>query len=169
LESAAVLASGDDAEWIIAVGDLAVRRRLINSLRAIKAGDGPATIIHPTAWVSPSASIGRGVFIGPRAVVHTRAVIGDHAIINTGSIIEHECQIAENVHAAPGSVLGGRTRVGPDTLIGIGARTLPGISIGREAVVGCGAAVVREVPDSATVAGVPARLLKQSPWKHRHL
>lgn len=44
--------------------------------------------------------------------------------------------------------------------IGINATILPGVTIGKHAVVGSGAVVTKDVPDFATVAGVPARIIK---------
>jgi UDP-perosamine 4-acetyltransferase len=142
-----------EAHAILALGSLVVRRRLIAHL-----GDARTIgITHRTAFVSPSARLGRGVFVGAQAVVHTLARVGDHAIINTGAIVEHECDIGANVHVAPGAALGGNVRVGDDTLVGLGARVLPGVTIGRGCTVGAGAVVVADVPDGATVAGVPAK------------
>jgi sugar O-acyltransferase (sialic acid O-acetyltransferase NeuD family) len=138
---------------ILCVGDVAARRRLaVSGLRLTPA----ATVVHPAAWVSPSATLGAGVFVGPRAVVHTRARIGDHAIINSGAIIEHECVVGAHAHVAPGAVLGGNVSVGPGALVGLGARVLPGVLLGDGAVVGAGAVVVRDVGNGKSVRGVPA-------------
>lgn len=52
-----------------------------------------------------------------------------------------------------------RTRVGYGASIGSNATILCGISIGERAMVGAGSVVTRNVPPSAIVAGVPARLL----------
>src|ERR1043165_5940202 len=116
---------------ILAIGDIALRRRLIGKIKFLT----PATVIHPRAIVSPSAKIGRGVYIGPGAIIHTRATIADHAIINSGCIIEHEVAVGENAHVAPRACVGGRAKIGPDTLVGIGACVLPGLTIGRSCMV----------------------------------
>jgi acetyltransferase-like isoleucine patch superfamily enzyme len=47
-----------------------------------------------------------------------------------------------------------------DSDIGVGAILLPGVTVGRGAVVGAGAVVTEDVPAYAVVAGVPARLLR---------
>ena len=146
-----------DRRWILGVGHLAFRAAVIDRLIQLEHGTGAATVIHPTAVVSPTARIGVGVFIGPRAVVNARAVVMDHAIVNTGAIVEHECVVGFNTHIAPGVVLAGRVRVGTQTLVGVGARVLPDLSIGDRCIIGAGTVVVRSVLDERTVVGVPGR------------
>lgn len=156
------LAFDPDSRYVLAVGGLELRRRLITQFAATPPSGGrtpvpAAAIVHPRAWVSPSAVLGLGVYVGPGAVVHAHARVADHAIINSGAIVEHECEIGENSHIAPGSVLGGNVQVGPDTLIGIGSCVLPRRVIGARACVGGGATVVHDIPGGLTVVGVPAR------------
>ena len=55
------------------------------------------------------------------------------------------------------------TVVGSGASIGSGAVILGGIRIGRDALIGAGAVVTRDVAPGETVAGVPARLLRQRP------
>jgi acetyltransferase-like isoleucine patch superfamily enzyme len=43
--------------------------------------------------------------------------------------------------------------------IGVNSIILPGVTVGREAIVGAGAVLTKGVPDFATVAGVPARVI----------
>lgn len=146
------------AEWVLGIGDLALRRSLIDSRRAHGAHHAEAAaVIHPAASSSPTAVLGFGVYLGPMAVVHPRAMVGAHAIINSGAIVEHDCTVGENAHLAPGAVLGGGVTVGEDALVGLGSRILPTLSIGRGAVVGAGAVVVQDVAPGEVVVGVPAR------------
>ena len=51
-------------------------------------------------------------------------------------------------------------RIGDGSWLGHGAVVLPGVTIGRHAVVGAGAVVHRDVPDHGIAAGVPARVVK---------
>ena len=54
---------------------------------------------------------------------------------------------------------GGRVSVGDYSFIGMGAAVLPGVTVGRQAVVGANAAVIGDVPDFVTTVGVPARMM----------
>jgi len=137
---------------ILALGDLSLRRRIIDG-RSLRA----ATVIHPRAFVSASATVGVGVFIGPLAVVHAEATVADHAIINSGTMVEHHVRVGVNTHVAPNATLGGEVRVGADCLIGLGSCVLPGVRVGDGCTVGAGSAVIRDVPAGRAVVGVPAR------------
>lgn len=142
-----------DAPLIVTVGGLASRRNIIDRL-----GDRMfATVVHPSATVSPEARLGPGTYVGAGAIVNPRATIGAHGIVNTGAIVEHECAIGENVHLGPRSVLGGAVVVGPETLVGLGAAVLPRVRIGERCVVAAGAVVTHQIPDRTTAVGVPAR------------
>ena len=57
--------------------------------------------------------------------------------------------------------------IGDDVWIGANAVILPGVTIGRHAVVAAGAVVTKDVPDYCVVGGVPARIIKriESPTK----
>ena len=143
---------------IIAIGDNRTRHRYAELLEA--EGFELATLVHPTAFVSPTAKLGKNVVVGPNASVITEARIGDGTIVNTGAIVEHECEVGGAVHVAPAACLAGRVRVGAFSFIGIGARVIPCMSIGEGATVGAGAVVIADVPPNATVVGVPARVVK---------
>lgn len=151
--------AGEHLNWILAIGNLAVRRRVLDDLPGTLTLATAWTVVHPTATIAPTAQLGRGVFIGPGAVVHARARIRDHAIVNSGAIVEHQCEVGVNAHVAPGAVLGGEVVVGEDALVGLGSRVLPTVAIGKGATVGAGATVIEPVDPGTTVVGVPAEPL----------
>jgi UDP-perosamine 4-acetyltransferase len=143
---------------IIAIGDNRQRMKQRAELEA--GGFELVNAVHPTAFVSPRATLGRGVVVGPRASVVTEAKIADLAIVNTAAVVDHECEVGEAAHVAPGAILAGRVRVGRGAFIGIGAQVIQCRTVGAFATVGAGAAVINDVPDGVTVVGVPARVVK---------
>lgn len=143
-----------DCRFIIAIGNNEVRKRIARELELPW-----YTAVHPSAVISPRATIGAGTVVMPRVVINAEAGIGAHCILNTGAIVEHENHIADYVHLSPGAALGGNVRVGEGAHIGIGASVKNNISI-CGCTIGAGAAVVKDITESGTYAGVPARRLK---------
>ena len=116
-----------------------------------------ATIVHPAAWVSPSAELGSGAVVLAGAVVNTGASVGAHAIVNSGAIVEHDVRVGSHAHIAPGAVVGGGAMIGDDAFIGLNASVRDHVTVGPGATVGMGAVVVADVPGGTLVMGVPAR------------
>lgn len=116
-------------------------------------------LIHHTAIISSLAILGSGVQILAGSIVGPYARIGDYTIINSGANIDHDCIIGRNCHLAPRAALAGEIIVEDDVFIGTNATVLPRCRIGRGAVVGAGAVVIKDVPPAAVVVGNPARPL----------
>lgn len=70
-----------------------------------------ASIIHPTAFVSNTASIEEGVMILPKSVVNTNCIIRRGGIINCGAILDHDCIIEEGVHICLGAIVKAENRI----------------------------------------------------------
>jgi sugar O-acyltransferase (sialic acid O-acetyltransferase NeuD family) len=83
--------------------------------------------------------------------------LGDGVRINVGANVMHDVSLGHFVTVAPNAVLLARVRVGDGSYIGAGAVVLPDVRIGRNCVVGAGAVATRDIPDTRTVKGVPAR------------
>jgi sugar O-acyltransferase (sialic acid O-acetyltransferase NeuD family) len=127
--------------------------------KALEAGLELPNLVHPTAYLYPTARLGVGVHVFPHAHVGPDAVLEDGVLINTGASVEHDCVVEAGAVILPGARLGGRVRIGREASVGTGAILLPDARVGPGAVVGAGAVVLREVRPSTTVVGVPAREL----------
>jgi acetyltransferase-like isoleucine patch superfamily enzyme len=128
--------------------------------------------------------IGDGVVIGEQAVIQGRfdgtCVIGDKVWIGPQAYLDaRDMVIGDNVGWAPGAKLLGskhtsqpldvpiiatdlmiaRTVVEDDADIGVNAVLLPGVTVGKGAIIGAGAVVTKDVPAFAKAAGVPAQVI----------
>jgi serine O-acetyltransferase len=97
--------------------------------------------------------IGKGLYIG-----HFGGII-----VSPDVVLGERCSISQGVTLG---VLGGPRlgvpRLGDDVYVGAGAKVLGPITVGDRAIIGANAVVLTDVPAGATVAGVPARIVKRA-------
>ncbi len=137
------------------VGKPMLRRQLFQVLQST--GRDTPILVHSTAIVAPSATVGCGSQIMAGAIIQPHAQIGENVIVNTGAIVEHHARIGDHVHIAPGAVVCGNVTISPGSHIGANATVLQGLNIGSGAVIGAGAVVTRHIEDEVVVKGTPAR------------
>lgn len=148
------LAQRRGASAVIALaGD---RRKHAATLRA--SGWSLATVVHPSAIISPSSQLGAGLLVGPLAVVGARARIGDAVQIGRGALVGHHVVLGDGAVLHPGANLGGNARVGPGATIGIGATVVSGAVVGDGALIAAGAVLVKDAPAYRRLQGVPAQV-----------
>lgn len=155
----------DVAEFVIAVGNAMVRKRISEILTDVRW----YTAIHPSANLSSVGSdittgipIGEGTVIMANAVVNSGSKIGKHCIINTGAVVEHDNELQDFVHVSVGAKLGGTVCVGKGTWIGIGSCVKNNITICEECMIGAGAVVVKDIDVVGTYVGVPAERVRMN-------
>jgi maltose O-acetyltransferase len=132
-------------------------------LRRLGVRIGPGSVIDGGGYVFGSQlQIGRRCFVnrGCYFDLTGRVQIGDEVEVGHGvTFITAHHEIGRPCHRA-GRVRGEAIVVGDGAWIGACATLLPGVHIGRGAVVAAGALVTRDVADNTLVAGVPARPMR---------
>ena len=103
--------------------------------------------------IHPAAQIGRRVFIdhGMGVVIGETAVIGDDCTLYHGVTLGGTSWTKGKRHPTLES----------GVVIGAGAKVLGPITIGQGAKIGSNAVVVKDVPNHATVVGIPARMVEE--------
>jgi UDP-3-O-[3-hydroxymyristoyl] glucosamine N-acyltransferase len=107
-----------------------------------------------------NVTIGNNVEIGANTCIDRGTL--DSTVISDGVKIDNLCHISHNVHLEPdcvviaNSMVGGSTRIGERSWVSPSCSILNGLSIGADAMVGMGSVVVKPVPPTTTVLGVPA-------------
>ena len=145
----------DQTEFMVAIGDNRTRLELHQKIAS--SGGRLASIVHPTAIVSRTATVQPGTVILAQAVINARTTLGIACIVNTCATIDHDCAIDAGVHISPGAQLAGGVSVRERAWIGIGASVINNVSIGNDAIVGAAAVVLNDVAANQTVVGIPAR------------
>jgi UDP-2-acetamido-3-amino-2,3-dideoxy-glucuronate N-acetyltransferase len=146
-----------------------------------KAMIGRGTSIWHQAQVREGAKIGQNCILGKSVYVDFEVTIGDNCKLQNGVFIYHPASIGDGVFLGPGVIVTNDKlprAVNPDmtmksaddwaaspviidsgAAIGAGSVLLPGIHIGRWAMIGAGSIVTRDVPDHALCVGNPSRMI----------
>lgn len=150
----------DQAEFLIATGEPAVRRKIKEKLEQANAKLGQ--LIDVSTVVADTASFSGGVIITPLCSISSDAVLARNSCVNTMSIIGHDVFIGENSVISSMVNMGGACIVGENSYIGMGALIKEGVKIGSSTIIGMGSVVYNDIPDGVIALGNPARVMRNN-------
>jgi sugar O-acyltransferase (sialic acid O-acetyltransferase NeuD family) len=117
-------------------------------------------VVHPSARISPLATVGVNVLVMAGVVITSNAVIGDHVCLLPNTVVHHDAIVGDWSLVGSNVTIAGRTTIGCNCYVGSGTSVMNGVKISNGVLVGLGSNVIRDVPASITVAGNPARPLE---------
>lgn len=135
--------TGSVYEWagkcqgaIAAVGNNAVRQSWVRLIE--QAGIELVSVVHPRAWISPSAVVGVGTAVMAGAVVGTVSSVGKGSIINSNATVDHDVVMGDFAHLGVGVQLAGGVKVGAAAWLQAGSSCGYNVVIEEGALYGAG-------------------------------
>lgn len=148
-----------DWNFVVAIGNQAVRKGLVERLQAY--GAVLPALIHPKAVLGSRIQVGEGTVIMAGTVINCDSTIGCGCIINTGATLDHDNHLGDFVHICPGTHLAGSVRIGAKSWIGVGSTVRNNCSIAEDCLIGAGAVVCGDILEPGTYIGIPARKMTE--------
>ncbi|HDM8164134.1 TPA: N-acetyltransferase [Vibrio harveyi] len=147
----------------------------LHKLSDVAATDiGQGTTVWQFAVILAHAKIGRDCNICAHTFIENDVVLGNRVTIKSGVYLWDGIRIEDDVFIGPCVAFTNdkypRSKRYPETFpkiqiesgasIGANATILPGVKIGKQAMVGAGSVVTKDIPPRAVVAGNPARIIR---------
>ena len=145
-------------EFVCCIGSSAARKLVTEKLKA--KGAVFTTLIHPTAVIADSCTLGEGVIVYPFALISDNAHVGDGCIINMYSSVAHDAVLGEYCTVSAHCDVTGKCRLGDRVFMGSTSHVVPGTRIGDDVYICAGSTVMARVRSGMKVLGNPAKIVK---------
>lgn len=146
--------------FAVAVGDNAKRERIYLELIGRQPHLHFPPLIHPSAVVSFSSTVGDGTVVMPQAVVGPNSTVGRFCLLYTQASLDHDCSMLDYASLAPAAATGGTVQIGLRSAVSIGAVIKHGIKIGDDCVLGANSYLNADLAPNTVAYGTPAREIR---------
>jgi sugar O-acyltransferase (sialic acid O-acetyltransferase NeuD family) len=145
---------GRDIELLIAIGDPTIRDKVYHTCK--ESGFSFFTLVHQTAYVAGSASLGEGTIVAPHAFVGPLANVAANTVLNVSVSVGHDAVVEQSAVISPLATINGGAVCGRCSLIGTGAILFPNSGVGSYSKVAAAAVVKHKFDDGFLLHGNPA-------------
>ena len=148
----------DEADLVVCAGSGATRRDLVRRLAGL--GVPPTRfgrVVHPSVELPSGCTIGRGSILLASVVLTADVTLGRHVVVMPHATLTHDDVVDDYATLCAGVSLGGSVRVGEASYLGMNSCVREHVTVGPEATLGMGAALIEPLPSGQTWVGVPAR------------
>jgi acetyltransferase-like isoleucine patch superfamily enzyme len=148
---------------------------------------GNNCILRDYGIIYSQTTLGSDIKTGHHYLIRENSTVGDSTLIGSGVVIEDDCKIGKNVslqsnvYIPTHCVVENEVFIGPNAVltndkrmargecileaviikygarVGANSTILPGITVGKDSVIGAGSVVTKDVPEFSIVVGVPAK------------
>lgn len=119
------------------------------------------SFVHPTAFVSKSAVLGKANIILANCAINCNAVLGDFNTLQTNSLIGHDTVLGNNNFLAAHTCIGSGLKIGNGNFTGLNCSMKNFVQIGDYNLIGMASNVVKDVTDGNVMVGNPAKPLNK--------
>ena len=137
------IANNNEVAFIIGFTNQKLRKLFNEKLHACE----PVSFVHPTAFISPSATIGEGSYVGATAVVSSNTRVGKGCIVNIGVSVGHDAVVGDDCIFNPGARISGHCQIGSRTLFGANSFIFQGRTVGEDCAIDALTYIDRDIED----------------------
>lgn len=144
---------------VCAIGSANMREKIISKIKNMGKYEFP-NLIDPGVQMSDRISFGEGNIICAGNILTVDIIIRDFVILNLSCTVGHDVVMESFVTVYPGVNISGCTEVKKGVELGTGSRIIQGKTIEKNAIIGAGAVVIKDIVESGTYVGTPAKKVK---------
>ncbi len=144
--------------FVCALGSVLWKKHYVELI--LSKGGTFTNLIHPTSIINYNVKLGKGLIVFMYSNISNDCTIGDYVTIQGFVGIGHDTIIGSWSHLNAYSFMGGYAVLEEQVCLNTRATILPKIKVGKNAIIGAGSIVLRNVKPNTTVFGNPAKKIE---------